>query len=206
MKKILTFIIFSFLAISCVGMAYAQESGSSGIRKWVSDKANGVKRISEKKTITLTPGEKNKNSERKGSKSQEAKPVKAAATGNAAQGEKDECPTGLPGVEVKVYKRKNGISVIAWGTNPLATALLRQTAESYLPPKNTPHIIKNIRYSDNIITTVKKCFGGDISDAIIEWDSGNRITGTITGNDEETATQIYLASDGWKAASRVAAK
>lgn len=197
MKKIFAFIIASFLAISCVGIAYSQESVSSGIKKWLSDKADSIKHISEKKKITLTPGEKNKHSERNNSKSQEA---------NAAQSEKNECPTGLPGVEIRVYKLENGIRVNAWGTNPLASALLRKTAESYLPPKNTPHIIKNINYSEDIITTVKKCFGGDISAAIIEWNYDNRIIGKITGNEEETVNQIYRAADGWKAASKVAVK
>lgn len=201
---------------SFTGLPSAQKTASVIIPAGASDKPESImENAGEQKKLQLNPGGKVRQTENETGKdnSSAAKPDKK--TGQALKKSKNQpkteamniklgesgCPAGMLGVEIRVYTLKNGIYVNAWGTNPLASALLRQMSEEYLPQKKTSHRVKDIRYSADIVNTVKKCFGGDISSAMIEWNYENALAGTLTGAEKETVAQIHRAADGWRAAA-----
>ena len=213
MKKIFTVLLFSLIVIPFADVLSAQESLEAGKPDVITDRAEAVaESATEQKTVKLDPvvknsktdvvsGEKTEKAAKQEKKNAHAakNSVKSDSKGvKIVSGQKNGCPTGMPGVEIRVYTLKNGVYINAWGTNPLASALLQQMAEEYLPPEKTAHRVRNIRYSDDIVSTVKKCFGGDISAAIMEWNYENALAGTLTGSEKETVSQIHMAADGWR--------
>jgi hypothetical protein len=215
MKKIFTIILFSLIVIPFADVLAAQESVVAGTAAGTTERAEAVaESATEQKTVKLDPVVKNSKTdvvngeEAEKTAKQEKKNAHAAKNSvksdkkgiKIVAGQKNGCPTGMPGVEIRVYTLKNGVYINAWGTNPLASALLQQMAEEYLPPEKTAHHVRNIRYSDDIVSTVKKCFGGDISSAVMEWNYENALEGTLTGSEKKTVSQIHIAADGWRKA------
>lgn len=213
MKKIFIIILFSLIVIPFADVMAGQESVVAETSAGTTDRAEAVAgSATEQKTVKLDPVVKNSKTDvvngEKTEKAAKQEKKNAHSSKNSAKsdkkgikivaGQKNGCPTGMPGVEIRVYTLKNGVYINAWGTNPLASALLQQMAEEYLPPEKTAHRVRNIRYSDDIVSTVKKCFGGDISAAVMEWNYENALAGTLTGSEKETVSQIHMAADGWR--------
>lgn len=213
MKKIFTVLLFSLIVIPFADVLSAQEYLEADKPDVITDRAEAVaESATEQKTVKLDPVVKNSKTDvvngEKTEKAAKQEKKNAHAAKNSVKsdrkgvkivsGQKNGCPTGMPGVEIRVYTLKNGVYINAWGTNPLASALLQQMAEEYLPPEKTAHRVRNIRYSDDIVSTVKKCFGGDISAAVMEWNYENALAGTLTGREKETVSQIHMAADGWR--------